>query len=127
MFKNLFGQDQAIFKQGEFTVDKSIFRDNGYECNIYDVPSVVIPQDTWTFDLYISVEILEPSSNYMWTSRIGYLKYHIEGVKVNMGWDLYTKITPSGDSFLKFYIEKNGMLRYSSDKKCNVKYKLLLN
>lgn len=125
MFNNFFNQD-STFKEGEFSVEKSIFRDSGYECNIYDIPSVVIPINTWSFDLYLSVELYEPKT-YIWSNKVDYIKYHIEGVKVNMGWDLYTKITPSNNNFLKFYIEKNGMLRYSSEKKCNIKYKLLLN
>jgi hypothetical protein len=132
MFNSIFGHSEQ-FKQGEFAVYKSIFRENvangsvdGYECNINKIPDFIIPQNTWTFDLYISIQIYE-TQTHIWSRPVQYIKYHIEGVKTNVGWDLFTKINPSNNKFINFYIKKDGSMSYSSEKNCAVKYKILLN
>jgi hypothetical protein len=121
---NFFNKELSL-KEGEFLINKSIFKDNGYECNIYNIPNLLIPQNTWSFDLHMSIKVIEPKLN-IWIDDIEYIKYHIEGVKTRLGWDLNTKTFPNSN-FLNFFIERNGEFKYSSEKKCIVKYKLLLN
>lgn len=123
MFKNIFGQIDS-FRQGEFQVTKTIFKDpNCYESNIHEIPDLIIPQNTWTFDLYISIQVYE-SQTHVWSSPVEYIKYHIEGIKTNVGWDLKNL---SNKKIINFFVKKNGIMTYSSEKNCTVKYKLLLN